>query len=74
MGQQQSTQSMDLSEGSRTKTQTVGTIAGGIIGGIIGGYPGMQIGMAIGGYIFKPDPPKVKDYRNPDYKLERSRI
>lgn len=47
---------------------------GAVIGGYIGGYPGMQIGMAIGGYLFKPDSPNKKDYKNPDYKTSKSRI
>ena len=51
------------------RKQAIGAGGGGLVGGIIGGFPGMQIGMAIGGYLFKPDEPRKKDYFNPDYKI-----
>jgi hypothetical protein len=58
-----------------SRRQAIGAGIGALVGGVIGGYPGMNIGMAIGGWIFKPDDPKRKDYVNPDYKASlRSRI
>ena len=56
------------------RKQAIGAGVGGVVGGIIGGYPGMQIGMAIGGYLFKPDEPKKKDYSNVDSNLKTSRL
>jgi hypothetical protein len=47
---------------------------GAVIGGFIGGYPGMMIGMSIGGYLFKPDEAKKKQYSNYDIQLRTSRL
>ena len=45
---------------------------GGAVGGIIGGFPGMMIGMSIGGYLFKPNEPRKKDYSNNDLKTKNT--
>jgi len=64
-----------FSEGSsKQKTHVVASGVGALIGGYLGGYPGMQLGMALGGWLFKPDSSNNKDYKNPDYKLNRSKI
>lgn len=59
---------------SEQKTHLVASGIGAIVGGYLGGYPGMQIGMAIAGWIFRPTPPKSKDYSNQENKLYRSKL
>ena len=59
---------------SEEKRHVIASGVGAAIGGYIGGYPGMQIGMSIMGYLFKPDPPKDKDYYNDEITRLRSKL